>query len=150
MMAGQSFANVGQCGQGFWGTMDRDISGILCLSIHQLHPYRWYYQHQEHCPRYLQGRCLCFQAFTSPHSITQRSLCKTRSNSPQTDCYNIKKVLCFKTTSDYATTDYPSNVGTTQLQAALTAINSDTTAELCSGALLELVAGDMSRYMAAA
>lgn len=48
------------------------------------------------------------------HYITKRSLCK-QDASGAFDCYSIMSAQCFTTNTDFATTSYASQVGTTQL-----------------------------------
>ena len=75
--------------------------------------------------------------------VFKRSVQKSDKLTGGLDGYNVKNVQCYTSDVDFADTDYPSQVGTSQLNAFLAS-----TKTLCTDALHAKVANDISAFIA--
>jgi len=75
--------------------------------------------------------------------VFKRSVTKSDKLTGGSDGYNVKNVQCYTSDVDFADTDYPSQVGTSQLNAFLAS-----TKTLCTDALHAKVVNDISAFIA--
>jgi len=75
--------------------------------------------------------------------VFKRSVCKANKLTGSSNCYSMKNAQCYTSNVDFADTEYPSQVGTSQLEAFYAS-----TKTLCTPALNAKVMKDISAFVA--